>query len=401
MTATADDGTALLERYRPFMQYDSHEPYFADFAGIISDRPSNTLRTAAGQVLATATAQQGLLGLLHPGAYPPGAGGGTPAATDHLSETGHDYQAQAAQMHALPAYANRVHGRVAVDAGGIRWLQYWFIMYYDDPGLLGTDIGVHEGDLEMIELALGADGTPVTAVYAHHRSGYRVAYDEVETAPSPDGPAPVVFSARGSHASMLRAGHQLAGSVVPDRNDARGPRVRPAVVVLDRAQTPWAWWPGSWGATRAPNPTLGSIGVEANSPTAFTAHPAWNGPAAFAASCQTPGPLPPAGAALAPAQAPPPAPQITVARAGDELRVAYDAGRAAAAGADRLTVAARPSGADGPARTVTVDLSQAPSGTVSLPVAPGDASHDVHASARRADGPSSDTATVTATRRPG
>ena len=386
-----DEDEKLLRRYRPVIQYDSHEPYFADFAGVIADRPSNTLRGADGEVLATATKRRPLLKLLSRDVYPDGLG--APGEGDRLSQTGTDHQAQAAEMHARPGYGNRVHGRLAVDAGGTRWLQYWFLMYYDDPGLLGTDAGVHEGDLEMIELSLAGDGTPTTAVYAHHRSGYRVDYEHVQTEETADGPVPVVVSARGSHASMLRSGHQLAGSVVPDHNDGRGPRVRPDVVVLDPQRTPWAWWPGSWGATRAGDGTLSQFGIEANSPVAFCAHRAWNSPSGFAASCDAPRRLPPAGTPMASSELPPPAPRVTAARDGEALRVDYDASAAAAAGADRITVAARPVGSDGPARAVTVRFGADPVGTVRLPVSDA-GGHEVHASARRAGGPPSDTVTA-------
>ena len=150
----------------------------------------------------------------------------------------------------------------------------------------------------MIQLALGSDDTPVTAVYAHHRSGFRVAYDEVETESFGGVAVPVVFSARGSHASMLRSGSQVEGSPVPDHNDAKGPRVRPDVVALSETATPWVWWPGSWGGTKAGSSILGQLGVEANSPTGFTRHQAWSAPLEFAQACSTPS-LPPAGQPLA------------------------------------------------------------------------------------------------------
>jgi hypothetical protein len=61
------------------------------------------------------------------------ANGESAAQTDYIEEVGSDYVAQAHQMHALPRYANCVHGRVASDSTGVRWLQYWFFMYYDNP----------------------------------------------------------------------------------------------------------------------------------------------------------------------------------------------------------------------------------------------------------------------------
>lgn len=385
----ADDAD-LLAAYRPVMQYDSHEPYFADHAAAIADRPGNKLVTDTRSPLATADASQGLLARLGPDVY---AGlAATPASTDCLKEVGSDYQLQAAAMHAQPDIANQVHGIVAHDGDGARWLQYWFMMYYDDPGLLG--FGTHEGDLEMIQLALGADDTPVTAVYAHHRSGFRVPYDEVETEPIGGVAVPVVFSARGSHASMLRSGSQTEGSPVPDHNDAQGPRVRPAVISLSETATPWVWWPGSWGGTRAGSSILGHLGVEANSPTAFTRHQAWSAPLQFAQACSVPS-LPPIGQPLAGAPSPPPpAPRVSAAAAADgQLAVAVDATEAAAHGATQIVVSARPAGSAEPAVSRGFTLAHNVAGTVTLPITAAGA-HDVHAVAVAPDGSSSETATT-------
>jgi hypothetical protein len=383
------DDAALLNAYRPVMQYDSHEPYFADHAAVIANRPANCLIAGKGVLLATADSGQGLLPLLGPSAY---AGlVAKPASSDCLKEVGSDHQLQAAAMHGEPDIANKVHGIVARDGHGTRWLQYWFFMYYDDPGMLG--FGTHEGDLEMIQLALGDDDTPVTAVYAHHRSGFRVAFDEVETEPVGGIAVPIVFSARGSHASMLRSGAQTEGSPVPDHNDAKGPRVRPDVVALSETTTPWVWWPGSWGGTKAGSSILGHLGVEANSPFAFTRHPAWSAPLQFAQTCSVPR-LPPLGQPLTGAPSPaPPAPRASVAAADGQLAVAVDASDAAAHGASHVVVSARPAGSSEPAVSRSVTLAHNATGTVTLPISAAGA-HDVHVVAVAPDGSSSETATT-------
>jgi hypothetical protein len=389
------DDAALLNAYRPVMQYDSHEPYFADHTAAIADRPGNRLLSAKGGMLATADSGRGLLSLLGPEAY---AGlVAKPANTDCLKEVGSDPQLQAAVMHGEPDIANKVHGIVARDGHGTRWLQYWFFMYYDDPGMLG--FGTHEGDLEMIQLALGSDDSPVTAVYAHHRSGFRVAFDEVETdqvdgVDGVDGvEVPVVFSARGSHASMLRSGSQTEGSPVPDHNDAKGPRVRPDVVALSEAATPWVWWPGSWGGTKAGSSILGHLGVDANSPYAFTRHPAWSAPLQFAQACAAPS-LPPIGQPLAGAPSPPPpTPQVSVVSRDGQLAVDVDASDAAVAGATQVVVSARPAGSSDPAVSRSLTLAHHTVGTVTLPMTAA-GPHDVHVVAVAPDGSSSDTAST-------
>ena len=386
----ATDDATLLNAYRPVMQYDAHEAYFADHAGVIANRPGNCLVTGGGVMLATAQSGQGLLSLLGPHAYSGFVA--KPANADCVKEVGSDHQLQAAVMHGEPEIANKVHGVVARDGQGTRWLQYWFIMYYDDPGMLG--FGTHEGDLEMIQLALGSDDTPVSAVYAHHRSGFRVAYDEVETESLDGAAVPVVFSARGSHASMLRSGSQVEGSPVPDHNDAKGPRVRPDVVALSETATPWVWWPGSWGGTKADSSLLGHLGVEANSPTGFTRHSAWSAPLEFAQACPVPT-LPPVGQSLAGAPSPqPPKPQVSAAPSADgRLAVAVDASEAAAQGATHIVVSARPAGSSEPAVSRRFTLAHNTAGTVTLPMTAAGA-HDVHAVAVASDGSSSETATI-------
>jgi hypothetical protein len=381
------DAVELLRRWAPVMQYDSHEPYLADHVGVITDHPGNQLRAADGTVVATATAEQGLLGLLGLEGYR--GTRTTPTQADRLTEVYGDYQAQAARMHERPDLANRIHGRYVEDQGA-RWLQYWFFMYYDNPGIL--DFGVHEGDLEMIELELGPDDLPATAVYAHHNSGFRVPYSEIETEQTLDGPVPVVYSARGSHASMLRSGHIRAGSVVTDHNDAKGPRLRPEVVVLDPIATPWVDWPGSWGGTRPPDQLEGDIEIAAYSPFAFGRHTSWKQPSAFATGCPSPPPLPPPGAPMTLPEPAPPAPAITVSRSGGQLAVDYDARQSAADGASHVSVAVAPVHGNAPAVTRTVPLPSSGQGTIMLP-APDDG-HIVHASTARRDGTASETTTV-------
>jgi len=384
--SAADEGE-LLRRWAPVMQYDSHEPYLADHIAILTDHPGNELRAADGTVIATATEQQGLLALLGPSVYPRSAV--TPTRGDHLAEVHGDYQAQAARMHARPELANRVHGRYVVDEGR-RWLQYWFAMYYDDPGIL--DFGVHEGDLEMIELELGADDLPGTAVYAHHNSGFRVLYGQLDTELTDAGPVPVVYSARGSHASMLRPGHIRAGSVVTDHNDARGPRLRPDVVVLDPATTPWVLWPGSWGGTRPPDRLEADIKIAAYSPFAFGRHHSWSHPSAFAAGCPAPPQLPAPGQPMTLPEPTPSMPAITVNRSADQLTIDYDARAAAADGASHISVAVASPTGNGPALTRSVPLRGAEQGTITLPAPAGD--HVVHATTALPNGTTSETTTT-------
>lgn len=305
--AAAFDPAVLLAQYRPVVQYDSLEPYYTDSAAVITDHPGNALKRGDGTVLAMAGAPGGgavpplTLAFLRPDRYPTG----DPAlATDFVGETA-DYVAAAREMHGLPGYANKAHGFI-VEEPDDTWLQYWFFMYYDDPGVF--DLGRHEGDMEMIQLHLDPAGRPDMVTYAQHRSGVRAQWDEVELQ---DG-APVVFSARGTHASMLRGGTEFSDrSFLPDHNDGRGPRVQLELVEISETGTPWAFWPGNWGGTKPKIRILGREGIQANSPAAMATHPAWKNATAFNDSC-TQAHLPPIGAEMGAERAAPPMPELRV-----------------------------------------------------------------------------------------
>src|SRR5215207_10637694 len=70
---------------------------------------------------------------------------------------------------------------------GKLWLQYWMFYYYN--ALNVETIGLHEGDFEMIQVALDAAGQPSEAVYAQHNGGERCPWSGVEHA----GGIPVVY----------------------------------------------------------------------------------------------------------------------------------------------------------------------------------------------------------------
>jgi len=314
--ATSDGD--LLARHCPALQYDSHETFFTDsVAALVDARPpprGNTLCRANGTIIAAsvpgAGAQLLRLDLLGPHEYP---GIGPALKDDFLDEVGHNYKLDAARLHADPAYANRVYGHVAHDPDGSRWLQYWFFSYYNDKAFLG--FGLHEGDLEMIQLRLGADEQPDVATFAQHSGGERANWAQVHRHPDQDGPRPLVYVARGSHASYLRPGKH-DGPVVPDYNDAGGPLVDPALDVISDAGPGWVLWPGSWGSTRSTNP------LESNSPRGPAAHGQWRRPSAFHASADE---FDEAsyerGDAIA--EAAPPAPSLSVSRVGDQATVGF------------------------------------------------------------------------------
>jgi hypothetical protein len=331
-----------------------------------------------------------VLAFLQPQVYPNGE---AVASTDYLQEVGADYVEQAREMHARPGYADLIHGHVAVDSTGTRWLQYWLFMYYDDPGFLG--FGTHEGDIEMIQVRLDENDQPTAASYSQHRTGVRADWSQLELASSPDGPVPVTYSARGSHANLLRAGDQISlRSFLPDHNDGGGYRVRPELVVLSESQTPWCVWPGAWGSTRASGP-LGDAGIYANSPAALTNHRAWSDPSGFHESCSPPDDLPPAGAPTAVDQPSPPAPQLSVLPSATATVAQFTLpSQVTVASPEKVVVGLASPAAGVPAITATVDV-RGPTGVVELPLPPGGAPLELRATTHAANGLASPTTTVT------
>jgi predicted component of type VI protein secretion system len=104
-----------------------------------------------------------------------------------------------------PHLRNRMYGH-AVEAGGHLWLQYWFFYFYNDYNL-ALGIGLHEGDWEMVQLRIH-DGAPDLAVYAQHRQAEKRPWAQVIKLPG-DPNRPMVYVARGSHASYFEPGfHQ-------------------------------------------------------------------------------------------------------------------------------------------------------------------------------------------------
>ena len=267
--------TALLERHRPLLQYDSLESFRADSVATICELVApgrcNSLHRADGSLIAAATPAAGEprleLDFLNGTAYP----NGEPAlASDYLDECGGAHAADALAMRRGQGHADVVYGRARRDGDGGLWLQYWFFYYYDDKGLLGLE--QREGDWEMVQLRLGGAARPEAATFARHAGAERLSWDEVELADSGEGPALVVYPARGSHASLPRAG-SFEAPVVPDHNDGLGARLRPALTAIADDGPGWVLWPGRWGATRRREC------FEADSPRGPREQPQWWDPA--------------------------------------------------------------------------------------------------------------------------
>lgn len=268
--------TALLERWRPWVRYDSLESYRADSVAMVAELAAggrcNTLHRAGGELLAAVAPEEeeAHLTLDFLGA-PTYANGHLARRGDYLDECGGSHAADARALRRGDGNSDVVYGR-AKHEGGRLWLQYWFFYYYNDKGLL--NVGQHEGDWEMIQLRMGAGEEPDAVTYGQHGGGERAAWEEVETHPAGGVAAPLVYPARGSHASRLRRGSHAA-PMVPDHNDGLGPLVRPRLVAIGDDGPGWVLWPGRWGATRRREY------FEADSPRGPREQARWWSPASF------------------------------------------------------------------------------------------------------------------------
>jgi hypothetical protein len=268
------DDRELLERFAPELHYDSQGSFLADSARTMTDyvapdgRSSNSLKDADGQTLAMAKpeGQQPRLDIEFLGGrrY---ADKGKVTDTDYLDAAGNDYVLAARELHANPDYANRCYGHVARQEDRA-FLQYWFFYYWNNKAFLG--FGLHEGDWEMVQIGLAANGRPKTMTFAQHDHAERCRWRDVEKV----GRRPVVYVARGSQASYPRPGRHRA-PIVPDNADGQGAEISPLVEVLGDRSPSWNSWPGRWGSSRARNI------AESDSPRGPKLHDQWSAPGDF------------------------------------------------------------------------------------------------------------------------
>jgi hypothetical protein len=231
----------LLWRHRPALCFDAQEPYRALAATSIADSPGNALVLEDGLVLARAGAEgEERLTLALCERYP---GDRVPCGGDRIDQAP-DVLEAAQRFQADPAYSSRCYGRVAED-GGRTWLQYWLWYLYNPKHLLG--FGRHEGDWELVQVGLGADGQPAVVTCSQHESGEARDWAEVETLASAGGGLhPVIYVAPFSHANYFEPGAHpyLIGNDEPDGSLPAG---LPEHVEELGA---WARWPGRWGNSK-------------------------------------------------------------------------------------------------------------------------------------------------------
>ncbi|HEV7806970.1 MAG TPA: Vps62-related protein [Solirubrobacteraceae bacterium] len=307
------DHDELLRRFQPVLRYDSNEQFFADSAVQYMVNPGNELRRKRtekgnGAVLASAAPKAGEprleLDFLAAGTY---ADGSPVQEGDVIGVSGKDYREQYRRLRVARPELNNVTYAHAIEANGRLWLQYWLWYFYNDYQL-SFALGTHEGDWEMVQFRIDDDaGNPDLALYAQHRYGETRSWAKVEKFP-PDLERPVVYVARGSHASYFEAGFHQTEAWYDLADGKRRMAKRPKLEILGTEEPAWTRWPGRWGDTLPRDKTL-----ESNSPTGPGAKKQWRNPDKMLDN-------PTAGKrGKAPA-----APDVQVLRSGGALRVEYD-----------------------------------------------------------------------------
>ena len=359
----------LLRRFSPRLRYDSNEQYFADSPAQWTDNPGHELRRADGTVIARAPSLS--LGLLGAETY---SDGRAAERSDYIADPKRDYRRQYVTLRvARPDLNNRVYGRVVEDAGRL-WLQYWLWYFYNDYSLsLGA--GLHEGDWEMVQLRMHGD-TPDIAVYAQHTHAEKRAWPEVER----DDGHPVVYVARGSHASYFEAGYHTTEAWY-DLADGKRDSPELTLEILEGEGPGWALWPGRWGDTQPRLPG----GVHQPSPTGPGAKRQWSRPSTLLDEARTPQ----RGRAAE-------APEVAITRAGEWMRISFDFERHDPPPRS-LVVTVNSRDEDGvPPRTYTFTLEDTKSGTLNTRIPTDPAKHyDVYTSTTAGDPPVPSESTLT------
>jgi hypothetical protein len=276
--ASTDPFINALYRYMPVMRFDNGflpftddgEHFFPLRVTAITNNPGNQLQRANGDVLAERHEDgTGLtIGYLRAGLYPHiNQDVRDSDVIDERSNSLDIYKADAKRFQEDPHYRDRIYGHVVrhYEQGFLAgaWLQYWFFYYYND--FPGTDVGDHEGDWEMIQVFVDVDAQPQVAVYSHHNEHTYCPWAKVPKS----GPRPVVFVARGSHASYFHDGHHGQDLFVD------GDLTLPMRLIRVGQNSPrWLNWPGFWGAS-------GGIFGEFHSPNGPKQHSQFNNPQAF------------------------------------------------------------------------------------------------------------------------
>ena len=145
-----------------------------------------------------------------------------------------------------------------------QYVTYWFFYAYDDftfphPVLGNVSLQHHEGDWERISVQLDSSDLPLNVFYYSHSDG-QIAY--WQTIDKYEGTHPVVYSAKGSHASYPSEGLQQTQcyrDICAHDSTARGPQWLTWENLQKVEAQPWYNFGGAWGAVGAVDTPVGSF----------------------------------------------------------------------------------------------------------------------------------------------
>lgn len=124
-----------------------------------------------------------------------------------------------------------------------QYVTYWFFYPYDEftfPD--GVALQFHEGDWERVSVQLDENDNPLHVFFYGHDGGQAVGWTETERFDN----HPIVYSARGSHASYPHAGNHFLQGPIYDRANA-GPEWHTWNDLRDVKTQPWYGFGGAWG----------------------------------------------------------------------------------------------------------------------------------------------------------
>jgi hypothetical protein len=340
MGATGGQSTSreLLERYLPVLRYDSNETFFADAVEVMAGANNAfQLTTASGEAIAPGPVRPGVL---RAGTY---SDGRRVAATDRLTGTRRDYREQAFELHPHQDLRNVVYAHAQRGSDDRLWLQYWYFYLYNDAGFAGN-IGLHEGDWEMVQVRLAGE-EPDLAVYAQHDYSERREWGAVER----EGDSPVVYPGRGTHASYFEPGLHRT-KVWWDIADGMRPAPPSRLVDLDDDPPSWLQWPGRWGGTEPRIPL-----IDSPSPPGPAGHEQWADPQKLLELARD-----------HESREPPPAPRVRVRRRLGHLVIGFDVQSPVEglARSDRIVLTVNSPDEQAPPRTYTFPVDSALRGRI-------------------------------------
>jgi hypothetical protein len=250
-----------------------------------------------------------------------------------------------------------MYGRAKADSDGRLWLQYWFYYFYNDYNLAGG-IGLHEGDWEMAQLRMATHGgEPDLAVYAQHVHAEEASWADVEKLPdNPD--TPVIYVARGSHASYFNEGYHETEAWF-DIADGKRKTPKLELDIIGDDVPGWLRWRGRWGDTKARIPW-----IEQPSPQGPIAHSQWNDPKKLLKKVKTHA-----------RPAPRAAPDVQVERKDQHLSLGFDFSKVVGPRPERLVVTVNSRDDKLPPRTFTFAIESAVRGTIDTRVELHDDQH--------------------------